>query len=223
MEKFIKRHYKRKEEELKEAEELGRFEQEQRELLAKKRREQDAADMKAKKHQLQQKSKKKKKRKKRASRTKIWMPTSKPCTSKDLAITLDNVVVRSANIRAQKMIMRSSMKEYNKEEIKEWNSKYEPIRKDNMKKQLTYDEIKNCLFKPLVSLTEQEDIGAVIKKMGKNFINKYPEVYRAYKYHKALKAYKEGKPKKALKKMNKAFNIESIIKTFHPNYEEFCK
>eukprot|EP00826_Nyctotherus_ovalis_P015316 TRINITY_DN14343_c0_g1_i12.p2 TRINITY_DN14343_c0_g1~~TRINITY_DN14343_c0_g1_i12.p2 ORF type:complete len:234 (-),score=98.63 TRINITY_DN14343_c0_g1_i12:438-1139(-) len=233
MEEIIRRHYRAKEEELREAEEMERFEEEQREEAAKKLREQRAAEVKAKKllearaEEVEDKMRvyREKRRKRDKSKTRVWMPTSKPCTSNDRGVTLDNVVARSANAKAQEMILRSSAKELSPQEVKEWNNKYEPIRKENRKRQLTYSEIENCLFRPRTTLSakEQEDVQEIINKMGKNFANKYPDVYKACMYHKAVKAYKEGNSAKALRKIGKAFNIEAVIKMFHPNYEEFCR
>lgn len=234
MEEVIRRHYRAKEEELREAEEVEKFEEEQREERAKKRREQKAAEVKAKKSQgIQPKAEEsedrmkvyREKRRRNRSKTRVWMPTSKPCASSDRGVALDDVVMRSANAKAQLMIRRASAKDASPREAKEWNSKCEEIRRENKNRQLTYSEIENCLFRPRTTLNakEQEDVQEIVKKMGKNFAIKYPDVYKACMYHKAVKAYKEGNPTKALRKISKAFNIEAVVKMFHPNYEEFCR
>ena len=217
MEQLINDYYEEKEAELIEAENQERIRQRRMEELAERRRKQNKEEMKtgkgeklmgkkivskrphSKPEKLQDEEenekmkeyKRKERLKKRQSRSVIWMPTSHPCTTKDRGITLDKVGARSANKKAKQMILKSAKKGYDKEELKEWDDEHKKTINKNMNKQMTYSDVENCLFKPRILLTEEQqknmakDIDDFITKMGKNLSKKCPNVYKVCKIGRA--------------------------------------
>ena len=61
------------------------------------------------------------------------------------------------------------------------------------------------------------------ERMGKNFEKGYPYVYKSGIYNKALNFFQKGAFSDAFKKLQEGFNLESLRRNFHPNYELYAK
>jgi hypothetical protein len=58
-----------------------------------------------------------------------------------------------------------------------------------------------------------------VKKMGENFTNRFPIIFKYGKFKKALRYYKEDKYIRSYKEIAEAFDIEGIKKKFNENYD----
>jgi len=60
--------------------------------------------------------------------------------------------------------------------------------------------------------------GSYANKLGENFKNSHPEVYKAGKLKKAQLEYNQGDYKKAMSKLSEGFNIYSLRRRFEPGF-----
>jgi hypothetical protein len=163
----------------------------------------------------------------------VWIPSSKPSKVEDKLLTLARSATKSTNAKGRRATPGASLKEIEKFQIHPWNRK-DKATKDKLKNIFfTYDDVENCTFKPKITpyaisgkaeKKEYEiDPESLAKEMGENFKDKYPYVFKSGVYNKALTFFQGGKYVEAMRKLKQGFNVDSLLRNFHPNYETYKK
>jgi len=163
----------------------------------------------------------------------VWIPLSKPSQVGDKSFTLARSATKSTNTKGRRATPAPSLKEIEKFQIHPWNRKDKATKEKLKNIFFTYDDVENCTFKPKITSyaisgkPEKEeyevDPESLAKEMGENFENKYPYVFKSGVYNKALSFFQSGKYVQAMRKLKQGFNIDSLLRNFHPNYEAYKK
>jgi hypothetical protein len=164
----------------------------------------------------------------------VWIPSSKPC-SIDKGLTLGESTVRSTNVKGKTSKYQLPIARSNTFQLHPWNSQNEEIKKKMEQIMGSYDDVENCTFRPYikpstsfnafskVKFTPADEIipEEQVSKMGQNFQDKFPDVYKSGMYNKAQKQFNAGNNVEAIKSLNLGFNMKSLIRNLHPNYKQY--
>jgi len=164
----------------------------------------------------------------------VWIPSSKPC-SIDRGLTLGESTAHSTNVKGKTTRHQLPIARSNTFQLHPWNSQNEEIKKKLEKIMGSYNDVDNCTFRPYIKpsasfyafskikFTPADQIipEEEVSKMGKNFQDKFPNVYKSGMYNKALKEFNAGKNMEAIKSLNAGFNMKSLIRNLHPNYKQY--
>lgn len=163
----------------------------------------------------------------------FWIPSSKPCPAKEKGLTLGEATAKTTNVKGKKKEYGTSIRTLGEFALHAWNRKDELINEKKEKIMMTFSDVQNCTFKPHV--TPYNNGGVIFKKeeeidpkevanaMGKNFEKSYPYVFKSGVYNKAMTFFQKGLHVDAMNKLREGFNIESLKRNFHPNYEAYKK
>jgi len=162
----------------------------------------------------------------------FWIPSSKPCSS-EKGFSLSELTTRSTNIKGRQAPQEPSISELTQFQLHPWNRKDNLIKEKLLQVMLTYSDAENCTFRPKIGnytiegkvnkAIDEIDPRELVEEMGENFQKKYPYVFKSGIYNKAMSLFQSGKYVEGLRKLKIGFNIDSLLRNFHPNYEEYKK
>lgn len=166
----------------------------------------------------------------------VWIPSSKPCST-DKGLTLGESTARSTNAKGKTSSNKVPIARSNTFQLHPWNCQNEEIKKKMEKILGSYSDVENCTFRPYIKpsssfyafsklqfkpadeiIPEEE-----VNKMGQNFQDKFPDVYKSGMYNKALKQFNAGNNIEAIRSLNAGFNMKSLIRNLHPNYKQYAE
>eukprot|EP00826_Nyctotherus_ovalis_P007696 TRINITY_DN1195_c0_g5_i1.p2 TRINITY_DN1195_c0_g5~~TRINITY_DN1195_c0_g5_i1.p2 ORF type:complete len:149 (+),score=41.30 TRINITY_DN1195_c0_g5_i1:104-550(+) len=118
-----------------------------------------------------------------------------------------------------------------------WNYQNEEIKKKMEKILGSYSDVENCTFRPYIKPSGSFYVFSKLKfkpadkiipeeevnKMGQNFQDKFPDVYKSGMYNKALKQFNAGNNIEAIRSLNAGFNMKSLIRNLHPSYKQYME
>ncbi|MDR3582438.1 MAG: hypothetical protein P4L67_04165 [Candidatus Pacebacteria bacterium] len=163
----------------------------------------------------------------------FWIPSSKPCPARDKGLTLGESTAKSSNVKGRKKEPGVGIKDIQEFCLHAWNRKDEATMEKRRQILMSLSDAENCTFKPHVTpyygggimpkREEEIDPAEVAKGMGKNFEKSYPYVFKSGVYNKAVTFFQKGAYVDAMNKLREGFNIESLKRNFHPNFELYKK
>lgn len=162
-----------------------------------------------------------------------WIPSSKFSRLPEKMLSLAQLTAKSANAKGRHAPRESDADDLGQFQLHPWNRKDDLMKEKLLRVMLTYSDAENCTFRPKISKytiegrpprpVDEVDPKELVEELGENFQKKYPYVFKSGVYSKAASLFHDGKYVEAMRKLKSGFNVDSLLRNFHPNYEEYKK